>query len=151
MEPGLEFGAVDLREEFGGFADHGIVFAFAGAQHEFGQLDLGGDFGLLGGFLLLEVEVDLLEDILGLEGDHPGFMLKLADGGLELRLGDVLQDAFSVPPPGENLGLGSGQHGGFFSVDLVILESDVAAGGDVDASSFSDLELGLCSSTGSGY
>ena len=80
------------------------------------------------GFLLFEVEVDLLEDILGLEGDHPGFMLKLADGGLELRLGDVLQDAFSVPPPVENLGLGSGQHGGFFSINLMILKSDIATG-----------------------
>ena len=78
-------------------------------------------------------------------------MLELANGGLELRLGDVLQDALSVPPPVENFGFRSGQHGGFFPVDLVILESDVAAGGDVDASSFSDLELGLGSSTGSGY
>ena len=78
-------------------------------------------------------------------------MFKLADSGLELRLGDVLQDALSVPPPVENFGFRSGQHGGFFPVDLVILESDVAAGGDVDASSFSDLELGLGSSTGSGY
>ena len=58
---------------------------------------------------LLEVEVHLLENDLGLEGDHAGLVLELVDGSLELGLGDVLQDPLCVPSPVENLGFGTGK------------------------------------------
>ena len=71
---------------------------------------------------------NLLEDVLGLEGDHTGFMFEFPDGVLELGLGDVLQNAFCIPPPVENLRFRTGKDGGLFSVDLVVLESDVGTG-----------------------
>ena len=86
----------------------GIVgFAHSKQNHGGGEVDetrdQGGDpFGPskeVVGLDFLEVEVDLLEDVLCLEGDYAGFVLELADGILELGLGDVLQDPLSVPSP----------------------------------------------------
>ena len=93
---------------------------------------------------------NLLEDVLGLEGDHTGLMFEFSDGVLELGLIDILQNPFGIPPPVENLRFRTREGGGLFSVDLVVLESDVAPGGYVDPGSFSDLELGLGGATGSG-
>ena len=96
----------------------GVVgFSHSKEDHGDREVDGAGDEGRnpfgpaesIVGFILFEVEVDLLKDILGLKGDHSGLMLKFSDGGLELGLGDVLQDAFGVPSPVENLGFGSGQ------------------------------------------
>ena len=56
---------------------------------------------------LLKVEIHLLEDVLGLKGDHAGFVLELVNGILKLGLGDVFQDPFGVPSPVENLGFGA--------------------------------------------
>ena len=59
---------------------------------------------------LLQVEVDLLEDVLGLEGDHTGLMFKFANGILVLGLGDVLQDPLGIPSPVEDLWFGTGKN-----------------------------------------
>ena len=56
------------------------------------------------GFNLLEIEVDLLEDVLGFKRDHSGFVFEFPDGILELGLGDVLQNSFGIPSPVEDLG-----------------------------------------------
>ena len=37
---------------------------------------------------------NLLEDVLGLEGDHTGLMFEFSDGVLELGLGDIFQNSF---------------------------------------------------------
>ena len=113
-----------------------VGFSHSKEDHGDGEVDGAGDqrgdpFGpteSVVGFILFEVEVDLLEDVLGLEGDHAGFMFEFMDGVLKLGLGDVLQNAFGVPPPVENLGFGTGKNGGLFSIDLVVLESNVASG-----------------------
>ena len=63
------------------------------------------------GLPLLEVEVDLLEDVLGLERDHTGLMFKFSDGVLELGLGGVLQNPFGIPSPFEDLGFRSREDG----------------------------------------
>ena len=77
-------------------------------------------------------------------------MIELANGILELGLGDVLQDPLSVPSQVEHLGFGTGKNCQFFSVDLVVFQSDVATGGDVDPGSFGDLDLGLGGTAGWG-
>ena len=64
------------------------------------------------GLPILEVEVDLLEDVLGFEGDHSGLMFEFSDGVLELGLGDVLQNPFSIPSPVQDLGFRPREDGG---------------------------------------
>ena len=63
-------------------------------------------------------------------------MIELANGILELGLGDVLQDPLSVPSQVEHLRFGTGKNCQFFSVDLLVFQLDVATGGDVDPGSF---------------
>ena len=94
----------------------GVVgFSHSKKDHGDGEVDEAGDQGgdpfgpseEIVGLNLLEVQVELLEDLLGLEGDHTGLMLEFTDGVLELRLRYVLQIPFSVPSPVEDLGFGT--------------------------------------------
>ena len=115
----------------------GIVgFADSKQNHSDREVDEAGDQGGdpfgptkdVKGLDLLEVEVYLLEDVLGFKMDHAGLVPKLVDGILELRLLDVLQDPLSVPSPVEDLVFGTGKDHRFFTIDLVIFQSDVASG-----------------------
>ena len=47
----------------------------------------------------LEIQVDLLQDVLGLKRDHTGFVFQFLNGLKEFRLGDVAQYSFGIPFP----------------------------------------------------
>ena len=89
-------------------------FTHSKQNHGNGEVDEAGDQGSdpfgpseeIMGLNLLEVEIDLLEDVLGLEGDT-GLMLEFRYGILELGLKDILQNPLSIPSPVEDLGFGT--------------------------------------------
>ena len=53
--------------------------------------------------MFLEIEVDLLENVLGLERDHAGLALEFLESIIELDGCDVPQELFSIPSPVKNL------------------------------------------------
>ena len=97
-----------------------------------------------------QVEVDLLKDVLSLEGDNAGLMFELSDGVVELGLGAAPQDSLGIPSPVENLG--SLSHGlkRFPAIYHVIQKLYIASAWDLDLAAFNDLNLLLGGSTSFG-
>ena len=87
-----------------------------------------------------EVQIHLLEDVLGLERDNSSGLFQLLHGLKELRGRDVAEHSLGVPIPIEDLSLGDFGSDGILTVDFVILQLEVAAARNVDGGTFRDLD-----------
>ena len=95
------------------------------------------------GLASFKVQIHLLEDIFGLERDHPSLVSQFLHGLEKLGSRDVAKNSFGVPIPIEDSGVGSGVPDGVFPIDLVIFQPEVAPTRDVDGCSFGNQDVFL--------
>ena len=80
----------------------------------------------IAGFSAFEVQIHLLEDVLGLERDDSGRLFQFLHGLKELRGRDVAEHSLGIPIPIEDLRVGDLGSDGIFTVDFVIFQLQVA-------------------------
>ena len=80
----------------------------------------------IAGLTAFEVQIHLLEDVLGLERDDSSCLFQFLHGLEELRGRDVAEHSLGVPIPIEDLRVGDLGSDGIFTVDFVIFQLQVA-------------------------